>query len=119
MFIEIIRIIYIQSYECTFLNHLITEEKTWPVPNISPITRACVLNWVLKINGNIRSPAGVQFAVWYLDILFTTVRIDLDKLQLAATACYWIAVKIVGPSISAKSLVRYSNYSFQIKDLRG
>jgi hypothetical protein len=63
------------------------------------------------------NPAIIQTAIWYLDTLLVKVKIPIDKMQLIAAACYWIAHKIHGPGILAGKLTRCSNHAFSAYSL--
>ncbi|XP_026735363.1 uncharacterized protein LOC113499189 [Trichoplusia ni] len=96
---------------------LAVERKPLGELRTSRITRACVVNWLMKVNGADGNPAIIQAACWYLDSILGTGHVQLDKLQLVAAACFWIAQKLNGPVIPAIRLVRYSNGAFTTEKL--
>ncbi|XP_068619873.1 uncharacterized protein [Battus philenor] len=97
--------------------YLLSIERPGQSPAISSLSRACVLNWIMKINGPDGNPAVVQTATWYMDSVLSICSVRLDQLQQVAAACFWIAQKIYGPSISASQLVKYSNNAFSCTQL--
>ncbi|XP_075984586.1 cyclin-A2-like [Anticarsia gemmatalis] len=102
-----------RDYTYDILDWLLTvEAKPLDVPRTSSIARACVINWLMKVNGAHGNPATIQSACWYLDSILGTGYVQLDKLQLVAAACYWIAQKFHGPATSAARLVNCSNKAF-------
>uniref|UniRef100_A0A2A4JZY5 Serpin domain-containing protein n=1 Tax=Heliothis virescens TaxID=7102 RepID=A0A2A4JZY5_HELVI len=102
-----------RDYTVDVFEYLLAVEcKPLDLPRTSSITRACVINWLMKVNGADGNPAIIQAACWYLDSILGTGHVQLDKLQLVAAACYWIAQKINGPYVPAARLVKYSNTAF-------
>ncbi|CAG4960085.1 unnamed protein product [Colias eurytheme] len=107
-----------REYESEIFTHLITKEKKWPKHLTTPnATRACILNWLLKVNGAGGNPATIQTATWYLDSVLEVGPVPIENLQLFATACFWIAQKIHGPVTAAHKLVKCSNHAFTTKYL--
>ncbi|CAD0204771.1 unnamed protein product [Chrysodeixis includens] len=107
-----------RDYTTDVFDYLLSVERK-PLGELrtSRITRACVVNWLMKVNGADGNPATIQAACWYLDSILGTGHVQLDKLQLVAAACFWIAQKINGPVIPAIRLVRYSNGAFTTEKL--
>lgn len=107
-----------KDYTLDIFNHLLAvEKKPQGIPSTSSITRACVINWLLKVHGADGNPSTVQSACWYLDSILGTGRVQLEKLQLVAAACYWIAQKLYGPVKPASRLVKCANKAFTTKHL--
>ncbi|KAJ8709125.1 hypothetical protein PYW07_008951 [Mythimna separata] len=96
---------------------LANESKPLNVPRTSSTNRACVINWLMKVNGVDGNPAVIQSACWYLDSILGTRFVRLEKLQLVAVACFWIAQKLNGPFMPAKRLANYSGGVFTADDL--
>ncbi|XP_038207481.1 uncharacterized protein LOC119829151 [Zerene cesonia] len=102
-----------REYESEIFTYLIIKEHKWPKHLTTPnATRACILNWLLKVNGAGGNPATIQTATWYLDSVLAVGPVPIEKLQLFATACFWIAQKIHGPVTTAHKLVKCSNHAF-------
>ncbi|XP_062525360.1 uncharacterized protein LOC101739653 isoform X2 [Bombyx mori] len=107
-----------RDYTTDMFNYLIcAETKPLEVPRTSSITRACVINWLIKVNGSDGNPAIIHTACWYLDSILGTSQVQLDKLQLVAAACYWIAQKLHGPVLTATRLVKCANHAFSASRL--
>ncbi|XP_059058787.1 uncharacterized protein LOC131852162 [Achroia grisella] len=106
-----------KDYTTDIFTYLLNTEHKPIAPRILNVTRACVVNWLMKVNGAKGNPATIQIACWYLDSILSTGQIHVDKLQLIAAACYWIAQKLNGPVLSASRLVRFSSNAFTAKDL--
>ncbi|CAH0402316.1 unnamed protein product [Chilo suppressalis] len=106
-----------RDYSTDTFDYLLGVEQRPVTPNISSKTRACVINWLMRVNGPDGNPATVQTAVWYLDSVLATGQVQVNKLQLVAAACYWVAHKLHGPGLSATRLVNCSNYAFTTEDL--
>ncbi|CAK1593802.1 unnamed protein product [Parnassius mnemosyne] len=92
--------------------HFLNNERPAPVPRIPSSTRACVLNWLLVVNGSEGNPAVIQTASWYLDSVLSITSVRLDELQPLAAASYWIARKHHGPVVPSSVLIKYSNGAF-------
>ncbi|XP_072933469.1 uncharacterized protein [Epargyreus clarus] len=101
-----------RDYISDMYMYLLSAEKKTIVPRIPSITRACVINWLLKVNGADGDPTIVQTACWYLDAVLGIGHVQLDKLQLVAAACFWISQKLHGPSVQASRLVKCANRAF-------
>ncbi|XP_028172432.1 uncharacterized protein LOC114361557 [Ostrinia furnacalis] len=101
-----------RDYANDLFLYLLEAEKKCAPPRISSVMRACVINWLMKVNGPDGNPAIIQTAAWYLDSVLHAGQVQVDKLQLIAAACYWIAHKLHGSGLSASRLVRYSNQAF-------
>ncbi|XP_073959205.1 uncharacterized protein isoform X2 [Choristoneura fumiferana] len=96
---------------------LLTEERGPVVTGIKNETRACVINWLMKINHTDGNPAVLQTALRYLDSVLASSRITVENMQLIGATSFWIAAKMHGPVISAGKLVMYSDYAFEVKKL--
>ncbi|XP_063529297.1 uncharacterized protein LOC134740674 [Cydia strobilella] len=88
------------------------ETKPVALPRVRSETRACVINWLMKINGIDGNPATIQTAVWYLDAVLATGNVTLENMQLVAAGAYWTASKLHGPLTPASKLVKYANHAF-------
>ncbi|CAG4955316.1 unnamed protein product [Parnassius apollo] len=97
--------------------HLLSIERPVSVPRIPSITRACVLNWLLRINGSDGNPAVIQTASWYLDSILSISSVQLEQLQPVAAACFWIAQKHHGPVASASKLIKCAKRAFSTTQL--
>ncbi|CAK1593803.1 unnamed protein product [Parnassius mnemosyne] len=106
-----------RDYVKDLFPHLLKIERPASAPRIPSITRACVLNWLLRVNGSDGNPAVVQTASWYLDSVLSISSVRLDQLQLVATACYWIAQKLHGPVAPSYRLIKYANRAFSTTQL--
>ncbi|XP_026761345.1 uncharacterized protein LOC113520270 [Galleria mellonella] len=106
-----------RDYATDMFVYLIEVEERSPLPRISSVMRACVVNWLMKVHGPDGNPTTIQSACWYLDSVLSTGQVEVHKLQLLAAACYWIAQKLNGPVLSASRLVRFSNNAFSSYDL--
>ncbi|XP_053615235.1 uncharacterized protein LOC128678028 [Plodia interpunctella] len=106
-----------REYTEDMFHHLLSSEKKIQIPKISSTMRACVVNWLMKINGPNGNPAIVQTASWYLNSVLSNRQVPIDQLQLVAAACYWIAHKLQGPGLHAQRLVKYSNHAFTTRSL--
>lgn len=69
-------------------------------------------NRIYPLQGAEGNPSTIQTACWYLDSILGIVHVQLDKLQLTAAACYWIAQKFHGPVTPASKLVKCANKAF-------
>ncbi|CAG4955389.1 unnamed protein product [Colias eurytheme] len=106
------------EYAKEIFTYLITKEKKWPKHFTTPnTTRACILNWLLKVNGAGGNPATIQTATWYLDSVLAVGQVPVKNLHVFATACFWIAQKIHGPETTSHELVKCSNHAFTTKHL--
>ncbi|KAG7309169.1 hypothetical protein JYU34_005090 [Plutella xylostella] len=76
------------------------------------VTRACVINWLMKVNGPSGDPSVMQAAIWYIDQVISNFDITPDQLQLIGSACYWIAQKLHQPGAPASRLVKCANNAF-------
>ncbi|XP_063378511.1 uncharacterized protein LOC134665435 [Cydia fagiglandana] len=102
-----------REYTGEILSFLLqAETKPVAVPRVKSETRACVINWLMKINGIDGNPATIQTAVCYLDAVLATGNVTLENMQLVAAAAYWIASKLHGPLTPASKLVKYANHAF-------
>ncbi|XP_061728917.1 uncharacterized protein LOC133533858 [Cydia pomonella] len=102
-----------REYTAEILLYLLqVETKAVALPRVKSETRACVINWLMKINGIDGNPATIQTAAWYLDTVLTTGNVTLENMQLVGAAAYWIASKHHGPPIPASKLVKYANHAF-------
>ncbi|KAL0819136.1 hypothetical protein ABMA28_008395 [Loxostege sticticalis] len=101
-----------RTYALDMFSYLLETEQKSTAPRISSIMRACVINWLMKVNGPDGNPATIQTATWYLDSVLVVGQVQVDKLQLIAAACYWIAHKLHGSGLSGQRLVKYANYAF-------
>ncbi|CAG5007985.1 unnamed protein product [Parnassius apollo] len=107
---------YTNCIESDYVNdlfaHLLSIERPVSVPRIPSITRARLLNWLLRINGSDGNPAVIQTASWYLDSVLSICSVWPEQLQQVAAACFWIAQKIHGPVASASMLIKFANGAF-------
>ncbi|CAH2054607.1 unnamed protein product, partial [Iphiclides podalirius] len=108
-----------RDYSKDLFSYLLSIERRGMVPRIPSITRACILNWLMKVNGPDGNPAVVQTAAWYLDSVLSVSSVQLEHLQPVAAACYWIAQKLHGPVAPASNLIKCSNKAFSSKQLMG
>ncbi|KAI5651550.1 hypothetical protein NE865_00794 [Phthorimaea operculella] len=100
------------------LNYLLqTEKKVLGEPRIRRASRSCVINWIINVNGSGGNPAVVQLAAWYFDCYLCTAWVSINRLQVIAAACFWIATKFHGRLVSGKRLVKYSGHAFIEKEL--
>ncbi|KAJ8711693.1 hypothetical protein PYW08_008647 [Mythimna loreyi] len=107
-----------RDYTTDVCDYLLANEcKPLQMPRTSSTTRACVINWLMKVNGADGNPAVIQSACWYLDSILGTRYIRLEKLQLVAAACFWIAQKLNGPFMPAMRLVKCSSSAFTAQEL--
>ncbi|XP_047537566.1 uncharacterized protein LOC125071388 [Vanessa atalanta] len=106
-----------RDYTADLFTYLLNVENRTVLPRIPNITRACVINWLIKVNGSDGNPAVIQSAIWYLDSILAVGHVQLEKLQLVAAACYWIAQKIHGQAVTAKRLVRFASHAFTTGNL--
>ncbi|XP_045779162.1 uncharacterized protein LOC123876834 [Maniola jurtina] len=109
---------YNQDYGPDLFNYLMMREKPPLVPSITTSRRAVIINWLVKVNGPKGNPAAVQTAAWYFDTLLSVVEVEINKLQVVAAACYWIALKIHGNFGSAKKLVKIGANAYSAKLLK-
>ncbi|KAH9644028.1 hypothetical protein HF086_004289 [Spodoptera exigua] len=94
-----------RDYSVDMFEYLLAvERKPLDVPRTASVPRACVINWLMKVNGSSGNPAVVQTACWYLDSILGTGHVQVERLQLVAAACYWIAQKLNGPVMPAMRL---------------
>ncbi|KAL4717240.1 hypothetical protein ACJJTC_017127 [Scirpophaga incertulas] len=107
-----------QNHARDALSYLLAAERKSLTPGISNVARACVINWLMKVNGADGYPATIQTAIWYLDSVLGLSEVALDKLQLIGAASYWIANKLHGAINAARYLVKCSNQAFSASDLR-
>ncbi|CAG5007995.1 unnamed protein product [Parnassius apollo] len=107
---------YTNCIESDYVNdlfaHLLSIERPVSVPRIPSITRAHVLNWLLRIKGSDGNPAVIQTAFWYLDSVLCVSSVRLDQLRQVAAACFWIAQKHHGSVASASKLIKCANRAF-------
>ncbi|XP_049868210.1 G2/mitotic-specific cyclin-A-like [Pectinophora gossypiella] len=102
-----------QEYALDNLHYLLhAEKKVIGEPKIRKASRSCVVNWIINVNGSGGHPAVVQLACWYLDAYLCTTRVTIDRLQVIAAACFWIAAKFHGRNITGRRLVKYSGNAF-------
>ncbi|XP_045510157.1 uncharacterized protein LOC123705438 [Colias croceus] len=107
-----------REYESDIFTYLITKEKKWPKHVTTPnATRACLLNWLLKINGAGGNPATIQTAIWYFDSVLALAQVSSNYIQVYATACFWIAQKIHGPVTTSHELVKCLDHAVTTKYL--
>ncbi|XP_050354770.1 uncharacterized protein LOC126776351 [Nymphalis io] len=106
-----------RDYTADIFTYLMNVENRTEQPRITSITRACVINWLMKVNGSDGNPAVIQSAIWYLDSVLAVGHVQIEKLQLVAAACYWIAQKIHGTAATAKRLVKFSSHAFTAGNL--
>ncbi|GBP92138.1 hypothetical protein EVAR_67327_1 [Eumeta japonica] len=108
----------VREYISDIIQHLLSvERKTLGTARVSNVTRACVVNWLMKINP-IRNPQTVQTACWYLDSLLAIEEVRLEDLQLLGAACYWVAQKQCVVACSARRLVKQSADAFTVAELK-
>ncbi|CAH2095256.1 unnamed protein product [Euphydryas editha] len=107
-----------RDYTGDLFTYLLNMENKTIMPKISSVTRACVTNWLMKVGGSDGNPAVIQTALWYLDSILAVGYVQLEKLQLVAAACYWIAQKIHGHVLTAKRLVKCSSHAFTAENLQ-
>ncbi|XP_041983075.1 uncharacterized protein LOC121736083 [Aricia agestis] len=105
-----------QDYNSDMFTYLLHAERRSAAPRMGSRPRACVINWIMKVNGN-GNPAVVQSAVSYMDALLATRQVDAEHLQLVAAACFWLAQKNLGSYMSARRLVRASSQAFSVTKL--
>ncbi|CAH0731942.1 unnamed protein product, partial [Brenthis ino] len=106
-----------RDYTEDLFTYLLNIEKRTVVPRISSKIRACIINWLIKVNGLNGNPAVIQTAQLYFDAVLAVSHVQMNSLQLVAAACYWIAQKIHGPAFSARRLVKYSSEAFTVRNL--
>ncbi|XP_063374026.1 uncharacterized protein LOC134661771 [Cydia amplana] len=102
-----------REYTGEILSYLLqAETKPVALPRVKSETRACVINWLMNINGIDGNPATIQTAVWYLDAVLAMGNVTPENMHLVAAAAYWIASKLHGPFTPASKLVKYGNHTF-------
>ncbi|XP_023948772.2 uncharacterized protein LOC112053551 [Bicyclus anynana] len=106
-----------ETYAPHVFYYLMRKEEMYEVPKIASDARTCIMDWLVKVNGAEGNPATVQTAAWYFDYLFTVARAPIDMLQMLATACYWIALKVQGNVLTSRTLIRAANHAFDVKQL--
>jgi hypothetical protein len=85
---------------------------------MTPSHREMAVKRIIQFNYHFRLPSDTCYnAVTYLDIILSTVPINVEELDLIATVCYWISAKVetrIQLAIEAINGVTGNNYTSEM-----